>query len=110
MSGKFKINQSNDRQFYFVLHAANGEPILVSETYVTKDGARRGIESVRNNASMDRRYQRKVSISNEHYFTLHAANGEPIGTSEMYSSPASRNVGIESVKINAVNAVIEVLV
>ncbi|WP_446680586.1 YegP family protein [Camelimonas abortus] len=37
-------------------------------------------------------------------FNLKAANGQVIGTSELYESAASRDKGIESVKKNAPDA------
>ncbi len=39
--------------------------------------------------------------NDEFYFTLKAANGEPVGRSEMYTQKASAKNGIESVKKNA---------
>lgn len=91
----------------FNLKASNGEIILTSEQYSNKDGARNGIESVRVNAVIDSRYERKNSTRMEPYFILKAGNGEPIGKSEMYSSVAARDNGIESVKQNAPSAVVE---
>ena len=41
------------------------------------------------------------------YFNLKAANGQVIGTSEMYRSASGRNRGIASVKKNAPNAEVE---
>ena len=38
------------------------------------------------------------------YFNLKAANGEIIGTSQMYENASNRDNGIESVKTNAPTA------
>lgn len=104
MPGKFELKKSADGQFFFNLKAANGQVILSSERYTEKRGAQRGIASVQTNAPDDGRYQRKESASGQLYFVLTAANGEPIGNSEMYTSAAARDKGIESVKTNAPNA------
>ena len=107
MSGKFVIDKAKNGQFYFNLRAANGEPILKSETYVTRASAEHGIESVRKNAPLDERYDRKENSKGEPMFTLKAGNHEVIGVSEGYSSTAARENGIESVKKNAPDAVIQ---
>jgi uncharacterized protein YegP (UPF0339 family) len=59
------------------------------------------------NAPHDQRFERKTSVRGEPSFVLKAANGEPIGVSEMYSSPAAMENGIESVQQNAAEARIE---
>ncbi len=93
--------------YYFRLLAVNGEGILGSEGYRSKSGCRNGIESVKANAPIDDRYEQNTSSTGEFYFTLYAANGEPIGNSGMYSSKVGRNNGIKAVKSTAPNAVIE---
>ena len=42
-----------------------------------------------------------MSKADEPYFVLKAANGEVIGTSEMYSSTSAMRKGIASVKKNS---------
>lgn len=106
MSGKFDLKKSTNDQFYFNLKAGNGQVILTSELYKAKSSALNGIESVQKNALLDERYERKVSSKQEPYFVLKAGNGEPIGKSEMYSSTAAMENGIESVKSNAPEATV----
>jgi uncharacterized protein len=101
MSGKFDLKKSTSGQYFFNLKASNGQVILTSELYKEKGSAENGIESVKTNALKDERYERKVSSKQEPYFVLKAGNGEPIGTSEMYSSTAAMENGIISVKTNA---------
>lgn len=91
-------------QFMFNLRGNNHETVLTSERYVTKQGALNGIASVKTNAPYDARYRRLTSTSNYPYFTLTAGNNEVIGTSELYSSVAAREGGIEWVKKNAPSA------
>ncbi len=102
--GKFVIKQQKDGQHYFNLVAANGQNILKSEAYTTKAACRNGIESIKKNAELDGRYERKTSTNGKPFFNLKAANGQVIGTSELYESEASRENGIESVKKNAPQA------
>lgn len=104
MAGKFDLKKSAHGKYFFNLKAGNGQTILTSEMYESKTGATNGIESVKRNAPDDNRYDRKTSTNNEPYFTLKAGNGEPIGRSENYSSTASMENGIESVKENAPTA------
>jgi uncharacterized protein YegP (UPF0339 family) len=107
MAGKFVLKKSNNGQFYFNLKAGNGEIILTSENYTTKQGATNGIASVRVNAPFDERYERKTAGNGSPYFILKAANGETLGRSEMYSSTTAMENGIASVKTNAPTASVE---
>ncbi len=107
MAGKFVLSATADGQYMFNLKAGNGETILSSERYKTKNGALNGVESVRKNASLDERYERRTASNGAPYFVLKAANHQEIGRSEMYSSAAAMENGIASVKRNAPEAVLE---
>ncbi len=106
---KFQIKRSTSTTspFYFVLRAVNTEVILTSEMYTTKQGCTPGITSVKANAPYNERYEKRTSVNKEPYFVLKAINGEIIGKSEMYSSTANRDNGIEAVKRDAPRAEIE---
>jgi uncharacterized protein YegP (UPF0339 family) len=91
---------ASGEKYRFNLKTGNGEVILVSETYESKEGALSGIESVKQNSLHDERFERKNSKRSEPYFVLKAANGQIIGMSEMYSSEAACENGIASVKKN----------
>jgi uncharacterized protein YegP (UPF0339 family) len=107
MSAVFDLKKASNGQFYFNLLAINSQVILTSEQYTEKAKAQHGIEAVKSNASNDARYERKVSKSNQPYFVLKAANGEVLGTSEMYSSAQAMETGITSVKTNAPQATVK---
>ena len=107
MAGKFELFKDSRDEHRFRLKAGNGEIILRSEGYTTKAGAENGIDSVKINAPVDARYDRKMSSNEKYYFNLQAANNQVIGTSEMYETAAGRDNGIESVKSNAPTAVID---
>lgn len=104
MAGKFVLKKSSNGQFYFHLQASNGETILRSEQYGTKASAEGGINSVKKNAPLDERYERKTAKNGQLMFNLKAANHEIIGTSETYASESARENGIASVKANAPSA------
>lgn len=106
MSAKFEVSKSKNDKFLFNLKAGNGEVILTSQMYETKTSAVQGIESVRTNATLDERYERKSSAKGEPYFNLKATNGQIIGHSEMYSSASAMEGGVSSVKKNAPTATV----
>ena len=60
-----------------------------------------GKESVRINSQIDDKFDRLVFSNGKPNFILKAADGQIIGTSEMYESTSSKDNCIESVKENA---------
>lgn len=96
MSGKFELKKSKNDKFHFNLLASNGQVILSSEMYETKASAVNGIESVKKNGGTEARYERLQGKDGSPYFTLKATNGQVIGQSQMYSSAAARDGGIQS--------------
>lgn len=100
MAGSFELKKAASGQFHFNLKAGNGEIILTSEMYVTKQSAETGIASVQTNCTNDDRYHRAVANNGKFYFTLKAANHQVIGNSQMYASERSRDDGIASVQAN----------
>jgi uncharacterized protein len=101
--GNFVINRVTNEEYYFNLKADNSKIILTSQMYTSKPDCNNDIESVRNNCTEDNSYERKLSVNNMYYFVLKATNGQLIGNSEMYSSKACMEEGIESVKKNENN-------
>src|SRR6185295_10055578 len=104
MAAKYELKPAEGSTFMWNLRANNGEAILTSETYNRKESAKIGIESCRTNSPVDGRYERKRASDREHYFVLKAANGEPLGRSEMYTSPGAMETGIASCKANGPTA------
>ncbi|MGQ1888891.1 YegP family protein [Thermophagus sp. OGC60D27] len=106
--GKYAMKTAKNGQFMFNLKADNGEIILTSETYTSKAGCENGINSVKENSSVDTRYERKVTNQQKPYFVLKASNGQIIGKSEYYSSNSAMENGIRSVKKNGpISSVVE---
>jgi uncharacterized protein YegP (UPF0339 family) len=100
MAAKYLLHPAGSEQFHWDLKAGNGETILSSQVYTSKQSAETGIQSCRTNSSSDAQFSRLTSKDNKPYFVLKAANGEPIGTSQMYASEATRDHGIASCKEN----------
>lgn len=103
---KFTMFKSGN-SYYWNLKARNGEKILHSEAYYSKQACQTGITSVKANAPYETRYERKTSINNQFYFVLKAANYEVIGVGETYTTAYARDKGIEDVKAYAPIAPIE---
>ena len=104
--GKFVISKRKNGEYQFNLLAGNGKVILTSEGYASKPSCMNGVKSVMKNATDIKRFESKVAKNGKFHFNLKAANGQVIGTSEMYESESSRENGIASVKRNAPGATI----
>jgi uncharacterized protein YegP (UPF0339 family) len=105
MAGYFQLKSASSGKWMFNLRAGNHETILTSESYTTKQAAQAGIDSVRKNSANDAAFVRKTASNGSPYFVLTSeANGQTVGKSEMYGSPASMEGGIASVKANAPKA------
>ena len=107
MAGWFELKNNDKGRYWFVLKAANSEVILTSEQYESKASAENGVASVQKNSPSDDRYERKDASDGRFFFTLKAANHQVIGKSQMYTSAAGRDVGINSVKTNGPSTTIK---
>ena len=107
---KFEVFQSpKNKKHYFHLKARNGQIILQSQGYASKSGAVKGAQSVQNNCADDKCYDRKVAKNGKHHFNLLSRNKQIVGSSQLYTSKASMENGIRSVKNVAPQASIESL-
>ena len=102
--GKFVITLRKNGEYQFNLKATNGQVILTSEGYTTKAACMNGIESVKKNCQLDARFERKVASNGKPFFNLKAANGQNIGSSQMYANEKNMLNGVASVKKNAPEA------
>lgn len=106
---EFQVSTGKDEKFYFNLTAANGQVILTSQGYSSKDGCMNGILSVKTNSSNKKHFERKDSKDGSHYFVLKAMNSKVIGKSQMYTTNKSSENGIDSIKTNAKIATVNIL-
>ena len=102
--GKFIVTVRKDGEFQFNLKATNGQVILTSQGYASKASCLNGIESVKKNAQVEERFEKKVAKNGKPYFNLMATNGQVIGASQMYASERTMLAGIRSVMRNAPEA------
>ena len=87
---KFELFRSQaNYNYYFHLRSENGEIVLNSEGYTSKQNCHNGIASVKINEPYDSRYS------------------EIIGRSENYTSSSARENGIAAVKRDAPGAPID---
>jgi hypothetical protein len=102
---KFELFKSGANQnFYFRFISTAENQLLRSEGYTGKSSCSNGIESVKKNAPLDGRYDRKDSNGN-YSFNLKAANGEIIATSsKIYDTSSARDAAIETIKKEAPGA------
>lgn len=100
MAGWYEISKNDKGQHSFVLKAANAQVILRSEQYDAKASAQNGVASVQKNAPLAERYELKTASDGRFFFNLKASNGQVIGTSQMYTTEAARQNGVDSVKTN----------
>ena len=119
--GKFIIKNTNTG-IKFDLKANNGEVIATSEVYTSESACRNGVDSVMRNAPIapiedqtvegyevlkHPKFEVYLDKAGEFRFRLKATNGQIIAVGEGYKAKASCFNGIDSVKRNAPDAVIE---
>ena len=104
LGARFETFKGLDGRYDFHARAGNGEIVLQSQSYSTSASAKTGVASVITNGATLARYTVLAAADGQYYFTLKAANGEIIATSERYKTKASAKSGIESVKKNAPSA------
>lgn len=118
--GKFTISKT-PTGYKFHLRAANGEVIAVSEVYQTEAACQKGIRAVMQCAPTapvgdvnlpsklppNPRFEIFTDKSGEFRFRLRAKNGKIIAVSQGYSAYAVCQNGIESVRKNAQQSIVE---
>lgn len=96
-TGRFELFVGQDGQHYFQLLAKNGAHLLRSEGYSSLSSAKGGITTVKNNGKQEARFVVLETDSGEFYFNLKAGNGKVIGSSEVYTSKAAAEGGVDAV-------------
>jgi uncharacterized protein YegP (UPF0339 family)/uncharacterized surface protein with fasciclin (FAS1) repeats len=123
VTGVFEVFCDSACRFRFHLKAANGQIIAVSQSYGTKESAMKGIASITKNAPIaniidfatnatpepthvagivqDPIFEILCDAAGKFRFHLKAANGLIIAASQSYTTRASTEKGIDSIKKNA---------
>ncbi|MBM3441968.1 MAG: DUF1508 domain-containing protein [Bacteroidetes bacterium] len=101
---RFIINKSKEGTFEYSLVETDGEAILSSQGYGSKQGCKIGISSVKSNASADVQYERKKGRNGKTSFNLLSHNGRVIGEGGKFASEASMEKVIAFLKKKAKSA------
>ena len=96
-AGKFETFTGKDGRYYFHLLAGNGQKVLQSQGYTTKQSALNGVDSVGFNGQHAEAYQLLQAQDGEWYFNLLAGNYQTIASSEMYVSKSNAQRAISSI-------------
>ncbi|KAB7731911.1 DUF1508 domain-containing protein [Rudanella paleaurantiibacter] len=106
--GKFKVFKSTvNQQYFFRFNASNGEQILSSEMYTTKQNCYNGIAAVKSRAPYDSAYLR-IDNPLDYRFNMISTNYQVIArSSEGYTTKVNRENAIGVVKNEAPTAPIE---
>lgn len=107
MTAHFELRRGKDGRYLFNLKAGNGEIILTSGIYDTREAVIAAIASVRASAGDDSLFERKTGRNEKPYFVLKSPAGDIVGKSEMYASTRGMEGGIDSVMRNAPAATLQ---
>jgi uncharacterized protein len=88
----FETQEGADGQFTFDLVASNGQHLLHSVPFATKEEAEQGIQTAITIGSDARRYETTSTVDG-FGFTLKAVDGAPLANSDKYSTKAGAERG-----------------
>lgn len=71
--GKYQIKRTSNNQFRWILLASNGENLLTSESYTTKQSCLDGVASSKGCVA-DKNFDKKTSTAGQPYFNQIANN------------------------------------
>lgn len=86
---RFELFVGEDGKSYFRVRAGNGEIVLGSQSYATKQGAQKGIASVVTNGASASAYEVFEASDGEWGVRLVAKNGEVVARGELYASKSN---------------------
>lgn len=96
VSGKYVVFEDNNK-FKYILKASNGEKLIESELYSTKNSVYEAISNVKNNLETGK-YSISQDKSKLYQFRLIATNNRPIAVSANYVSKQNAESALESFK------------
>lgn len=97
-SAFFETFEGLDGKFYFNVMAGNGQNVLRSQSYTRLSSAQTGVDSVLANGADKRNFEINQASNGDYYFNLKAANGETIGTSQLYATKYNAERGAVAVR------------
>lgn len=93
---RFETFTGEDKKVYFRLRANNGEIVLSSQGYTTKESALAGIASVKSNGTASESYDLVDAVDGTVGFDLEAGNHRVIARSETYVSASNATRAIQT--------------
>lgn len=112
-AARFAVQETDQGEAYFTLVASNGQLLALSDTYATKEGAARAIDTAMKTLKTAStaaalaegpKFETFKGGDGKTYFRLRAGNGQIVLQSEAYSSKSAAEKGISSVKTNGKEA------
>jgi hypothetical protein len=94
---RFEVFTGEDKKAYFHLRAGNGEIVLQSQGYTTKQSAATGIASVKTNGVVASQWQIVETVDGEYSIRLVAKNGQIIARGESYVSKSGAQSAIATI-------------
>lgn len=108
MSGWYILGRSGSSQYYAILKSVHGDTILYSDTFSSSSQAEHAVRETQSSSQLDDAYERRLSSRGEPYFVLKSPHGQVIGTSPLFSSSFTREIGVSAVKLHgATSAIID---
>ncbi|MGY1891213.1 DUF1508 domain-containing protein [Pseudomonas sp. SDT291_1_S447] len=96
--GRYEIKKSSNGNYYYTLKAPNHETVVVGEQLTNYNDVKSAIQQSMSSSSRADKIIKRLSSSGKPYFNLVAENGAILGSSQLYSSDASLERGIESIR------------
>ncbi|WP_460928091.1 DUF1508 domain-containing protein [Pseudomonas sp. MC6] len=96
--GRYEIKKSSNGNYYYTLKAPNHETVVVGEQLTNYNDVKSAIKQSMSSSSRADKIIKRLSSSGKPYFNLVAENGAILGSSQLYSSDASLERGIESIR------------
>lgn len=100
-TGVFKVFRDKGGSYRFQLKDAEGDVVLSSHKYRTKQTCLRAIRKVRNYAMHDALFERKTTDTGRFLFWLKATNHHVMAQSPSYESAARRDAALATVREKA---------
>ena len=104
--GKWSICVTSKREYIAVLTAPNGQVMLTSESYLSNQSAKNGIETIKKNVALNH-FEVYSDRNNKHYFKLKDSANKLLCVGQVYKSYARCAKAIESTKKYSSKSIID---
>ena len=94
-----EIKKQNDSSYKFHVQTENGQVLMTSRTLISIDEVEALVELMNAENKKGLLYERKTNHEGEFLFNVKDADGQLIGSSQLYNSEAGMENGINNLKI-----------